>query len=189
MSNDAPSEKPRRSAYRHGDLAAAAARATFEIVEAEGAAAVSLRKVAGAVGVAHRSLYNHFDDREALLRAAAALAAADLLTALRSADDPEGLARAYLGFALSHPELYDLAMGRISGEGTQKDALRQATDQLIDRCLAVLAPDAATPDQGRRRVLRFFMLAHGGVSLHRARILAPRSDAAFLEEMAEILRA
>jgi len=32
---------------------------------------LSLREVADAVGVAHRSLYNHFRDREALLDAVA----------------------------------------------------------------------------------------------------------------------
>ena len=32
---------------------------------------LSVRQVADAVGVAHRSLYNHFEDREALLDAVA----------------------------------------------------------------------------------------------------------------------
>ena len=58
--------KPRRATYRHGNLKAAALKAASRLVAKGGHEQLSLREVADAVGVAHRSLYNHFEDREAL---------------------------------------------------------------------------------------------------------------------------
>jgi AcrR family transcriptional regulator len=63
--------KPRRATYRHGNLKAAALKAAYGLVAKAGHEDLSLREVADAVGVAHRSLYNHFRDREALLDAVA----------------------------------------------------------------------------------------------------------------------
>ena len=70
---DAPTAAPRRmrDTYRHGNLRAEAVQAAFELATADGAGALSLRAVADRVGVAHRSLYNHFADREALVDAVA----------------------------------------------------------------------------------------------------------------------
>jgi hypothetical protein len=64
--------------------------------------------------------------------------------------------------------------------------LREAADQVIDIALTVLAPKADTTDQGRRTVMRIWMLAHGGVGLHRSGVLRTRSDAAFVEELLHI---
>ncbi len=63
--------KPRRATYRHGNLKAASLKAAYGLVAKAGHESFSLREVADAVGVAHRSLYNHFRDREALLDAVA----------------------------------------------------------------------------------------------------------------------
>ena len=60
--------KPRRTTYRHGNLQAAALKAASRLVAKDGHERLSLREVAEAVGVAHRSLYNHFEHREALDR-------------------------------------------------------------------------------------------------------------------------
>src|ERR1700728_1330241 len=62
---------PARDTCRHGNLREAAVSAAFALVAAGGEPALSLRRVAEAVGVAHRSLYNHFADREALVDAVA----------------------------------------------------------------------------------------------------------------------
>jgi len=61
----------RPASYRHGNLRTAALKAATRLVAKSGHEGLSLRQVAEAVGVAHRSLYNHFEHREALLDAVA----------------------------------------------------------------------------------------------------------------------
>ena len=89
--------KPRRATYRHGNLKSAALKAATRLVAAAGHEQLSLREVAESVGVAHRSLYNHFADREALLDAVATEAYTRLAAILlhgrgASAQDILGLA-------------------------------------------------------------------------------------------------
>jgi AcrR family transcriptional regulator len=65
------SAKAARTTYRHGNLTAAALDAAYDLVARGERESSSLRQAAEAVGVVHRSLYNHFRDREALLDAVA----------------------------------------------------------------------------------------------------------------------
>src|SRR5438477_13187551 len=83
------STKPRRATYRHGNLKQAALKAATRLVAARGHEALSLREVAEDVGVAHRSLYNHFVHREALLDAVATEAYLRLAAILTKARTPE----------------------------------------------------------------------------------------------------
>jgi len=79
-----------RESYRHGAVRAEAIAAAYAQVEAGGHEQVSLRRVADALGIVHRSLYNHFDDREALLDAVAErgfIALAGLLATASGRDD------------------------------------------------------------------------------------------------------
>src|SRR5688572_13961318 len=112
---DAPSSsaaRRTRDTYRHGNLRAEAVQAAYELATADGAAALSLRAVAEKVGVAHRSLYNHFADREALVDAVAEQGFRRLAEALTTAATPGEYVRAYVGFALERPLLYALMKSR-----------------------------------------------------------------------------
>src|SRR5436305_15161283 len=102
--------KPRRASYRHGNLKAAAIKAAFRLVAKAGHEQLSLRAVADAVGVAHRSLYNHFADREALLDAVATDAYARLAAILDKA--PKDYTAQYVRFALANRALYGLITSR-----------------------------------------------------------------------------
>ena len=95
--------RPSRDSYRHGNLRAEATLAALDVVAAQGHEALSLRGVAEAVGVAHRSLYNHFSDREGLLDAVAEegfLRFGHQLQAARSTDE---YVQTYVRFALASP--------------------------------------------------------------------------------------
>ncbi|WP_410572395.1 TetR/AcrR family transcriptional regulator [Amycolatopsis sp. cmx-4-61] len=89
-----------------------------EILEREGAQAVSTRSVASAAGIRAASLYPHFGDKDGLL-AALAIHGFDLyLTdkqALAHTDDPVADMRrgwdAHVEFGLRHPALYLLMYG------------------------------------------------------------------------------
>src|SRR3977135_4526735 len=104
--------KLRRATYRHGNLKAAALKAAFALAAQAGHEQLSLREVADAVGVAHRSLYNHFADREALLDAVATDAYLRLAATLGKAETPEDYTPAYVGFALKKPTLHAIVSSR-----------------------------------------------------------------------------
>jgi len=57
--------------YHHGNLRSELKNAALEILDEEGVEAVSIRKVARNVGVAHSAPANHFKDKKALLTALA----------------------------------------------------------------------------------------------------------------------
>jgi len=97
---------PRRATYRHGNLKSASLKAATRLVAKAGHEQLSLRAVADAVGVAHRSLYNHFRDREALLDAVATEAYKRLAAILVKVNTPEDYTAKYVRFALANRALY-----------------------------------------------------------------------------------
>jgi AcrR family transcriptional regulator len=84
-------------------------------VEREGAEAVSMRRVAEAVGITAMAIYRHFVDRDGLLNALADEGFAELAGRLRGARLAGGvearltsLGEIYLEHALEHPRLFEL---------------------------------------------------------------------------------
>jgi AcrR family transcriptional regulator len=121
--------KPKRAAtrkaaltargYHHGDLRSALVAAAAELLERDGAEALSFRAVARAAGVSQAAPYNHFSGREDLLATVAeggfrALEAAQVAAAGHA---PSGLSRViglgndYLAFATARPQLFRLMFG------------------------------------------------------------------------------
>jgi AcrR family transcriptional regulator len=176
--------EPPRKPYHHGDLAAAAVRKAIETLDAGDQ--LSMRALAQAIGVAHRALFNHFPDRAAFEAAVAAHGFNALADDLAAADQPAAFLRAYAGFGLARPALYDIMMRQPHHAFGRHDALRDAADRVIATALAVLAPDESDPDVGRRAVMRVWMLAHGGVGMQRAGLLLGRPDPDFIEELVRI---
>jgi AcrR family transcriptional regulator len=170
--------------YHHGNLAQSALEEGLRVLEAD--EDFSMRAIARGVGVAHRALFNHFPDRAAFEAALSAMGFARLALDLRKASTAQAFLRGYVDFALTQSALYDLMMRQSYTGFDGNPTLREAADQVIDIALKVLAPKADTTDQGRRTVMRIWMLAHGGVGLHRSGVLRTRSDAAFVEELLHI---
>tara|TARA_R100001129_G_scaffold108146_1_gene74091 strand:- start:218 stop:880 length:663 start_codon:yes stop_codon:yes gene_type:complete len=175
-----------RTTYHHGDLKAEALRAALRAIEAGEGAVPSMRALAETLGVGHRALYNHFADREALLAAIAAEGFARLAESLGTAQDERSHLRAYIDFALKHPGLYAVMMERPYASFNDDAALSAAVDEVIAASLHAIARDGDDPDTQRRDVMRVWMLAHGGLALHRAGALKMRSDASFAEELMRI---
>src|SRR5580658_8100808 len=102
--------------YHHGDLSRALVEAARRILEAEGAAALSLRAVAREAGVSPAAPYHHFKDKTELLEAVAQggwdVLSEEIVTARRNADGAEEALRAigvaYVTFARKNPALYRL---------------------------------------------------------------------------------
>lgn len=175
-----------RSAYHHGDLAAAAVEEALRLIAADPSANLSMRALAERLGVAHRALYNHFETREALLAAVAARGFGLLADTLAPAADPPRFLAAYVRFALGRPGLYDVMTQRPYAQINADPALRAGVDRVIAVALDVLASPGADDDTRRREVMRVWMLAHGGIGLHRAGMLRLRSDTEFAEEILRI---
>ncbi|MEO0688702.1 MAG: TetR-like C-terminal domain-containing protein [Pseudomonadota bacterium] len=145
-----------------------------------------MRSLAETLGVGHRALYNHYADREALLAAIAAEGFARLADNLGAAQDEPTHLRAYVDFALNNPGLYQVMMERSYRSFNDDEALSQAVDRVIGVSLKTIARDGDDPDTQRRDVMRVWMLAHGGIALHKAGALKTRSNETFAEELLRI---
>ena len=112
-----PVKEPRP--YHHGDLRRALIAAATELLEREGAEALSFRAVARAAGVSQSAPYNHFSGKEDLLATVAetgfrALATSQAETAAHALPGEArmiALGLDYIGFAADHPQLYRLMFG------------------------------------------------------------------------------
>ena len=158
-----------REAYHHGNLRAEATRAALSILEVEGEAAVTLRRVAGAARVTHGALARPFGDRDGLLDVLADEGMSALGEAVAEAREAEAFVRAYLGFALARPRLYDLAMRRA-----------RAAPSASARLIAAAREALGGNDDGIKRV---WMTLHGGLTLRAAGALAPQDDEGFADQM------
>jgi AcrR family transcriptional regulator len=83
-------------------------RAARDLAEASGWPDVTMRRLAGQLGVSQPVLYSAFAGRQALIDAVALAGFGDLATALEAADaSPRARMKAYLDFAAAHPRVYE----------------------------------------------------------------------------------
>lgn len=100
-------------AYHHGNLRAELITRAWEVVDTDGADALSLRQLARDIGVSHGASARHFRDKQALLDALAIEGFRRLNTALvNAAASPASFERrfraagdAYVAFAVAHPAI------------------------------------------------------------------------------------
>jgi AcrR family transcriptional regulator len=88
-----------------------------ELLEEDGVDALSMRRLAGRLGIRAPSIYKHLPDKRALENALISAGFEEMAIAfddaLRVADDPVGaIATAYRDFARRHPHLYRLMTER-----------------------------------------------------------------------------
>jgi AcrR family transcriptional regulator len=91
-------------------------RAARDLAEAHGWPAVTMRRLAGKLGVTQPVLYSAFASRQALIDAVALGGFGDLAAALEAVDAaPMARMRAYLDFAAAHPRVYEAMFSLPSG--------------------------------------------------------------------------
>ena len=91
-------------------------RAARNLAESDGWAAVTMRRLAGELGVTQPVLYSAFAGRQALIDAVALDGFSDLAAALGAVDaSPMARMRAYLDFAAAHPRVYEAMFSMPSG--------------------------------------------------------------------------
>ena len=90
--------------------------AARNLAESDGWATVTMRRLAGELGVTQPVLYSAFDSREALIDAVALSGFSDIAAALEAVDvSPMARMRAYLDFAAAHPRVYEAMFTMPSG--------------------------------------------------------------------------
>jgi AcrR family transcriptional regulator len=175
--------KPRRATYRHGNLKSAALKAATRLVAAAGHEQLSLREVAEAVGVAHRSLYNHFADREALLDAVATEAYTRLAGILAKAETPQDYTAKYVRFALANRALYALMTSRPHATMKHNPPLQAAVHKVITQAMRIFCQHIESSVERRRAVMKVYITLYGGISLYTAGVLDQPSEKALIAEL------
>ena len=123
-----------------------------DLLEAEGPQALSMRRIADALGIRAPSLYKHLPDKAALEAARIADGFVELAERFEAGEpDLEGIARTYRGFAHDHPHLYRMmTAGRLP-----RERLPAGVEERAARPVVI----AAGGDPDRARAL--FAFAHG----------------------------
>jgi AcrR family transcriptional regulator len=133
------SPRPAPDLDRRRDRVLRAARA---VAESEGWPAVTMRRLAGDLGVTQPVLYTVFPSRQALVDAVALDGFAEIADALEAADaTPMARMRAYLEFAQAHPAVYEAMFSLPSGWPFAADDSPEPLHRAFAGISAVL-PDA-----------------------------------------------
>lgn len=154
--------------------------------------AVSIRAVANVVGVTPPSIYRHFADKDRLLLEVCRQRFTEFSVALEEAagDLPlkqqlEALARAYVGYAVEHPEHYRIMFMARFELSTQEYAEEMVTEgtafnHLLRVVTALVDSDMVHPQLAERGVLHVSVLlwsaVHGLASLFVAKPGLPWPD-------------
>jgi AcrR family transcriptional regulator len=187
MRNAPKPPRPERAAYRHGHLREASIAAAFRLIAEGGEAALSLRRVADAVGVAHRSLYNHFADREALVDAVAEEGFGALAAALREAATRADFVKAYVRFVLANPNLYRVMTGRPISVILRKADLWRAIQLSAAESARLFGEPNADPIQNRRVVSKVLILLYGGISMYQQGLLDVGGEDELIAELQSMI--
>jgi AcrR family transcriptional regulator len=175
MMSDRPSAPPRKQrsrSYHHGNLRSALLEAAFEELGVTSLRELSLRNLAGRVGVSHAAPYRHFRNKGALLSALGeeghrslrdAISGAVALAPPGAQSGAHAAALAYVRFALESPSRYALLLGEESG------AMREAAGATFDLLGRVVAVEGRSPNAQRALGTLVWALLHGLAELCFAR--------------------
>jgi AcrR family transcriptional regulator len=162
---------------------AATVKVARRLLETEGPDALTMRRIAGEIGIQAPSLYKHYPDKRALEAAVIAEGLSEFGAAMEKAlagtgEPVRALARAYRAFALRHPHLYKLMN---DGE-LPRDLLPPGLEDAVARPIITVF--------GHRALARVaWGLAHGLVSLELAGRFPPDADLDRVwSEAVEVLR-
>jgi AcrR family transcriptional regulator len=192
-----PALRKRKGSYHHGNLRRALIDAALELIEKEGAAALSLRAAARRAGVSAAAPYRHFASREALLAAVAEegfrLLGEKIRRAIAAHDDParrlgeSGIA--YVLFAAAQPSRYNIMFSPELADRTAHPSLEAAADDTSRLLLGAVrdyqeAGWMESRDPGEL-VLSAWSSVHGLASLITSgHVRAPGSDPDRIEQIA-----
>jgi AcrR family transcriptional regulator len=166
----------RRDSYHHGDLKRALTGAALSLVAERGPKGFTLTETARRAGVSAAAPYRHFADKAHLLATVAEQGFLDLHAALiadaAAASEPAGklieIGRAYVRWAVGHPDQYRVMFGADTDK-TQYPSLAVAAGQafgnLLDAIAGCQAAGLLRGEHPREAAGPLWSLVHGIASL------------------------
>lgn len=166
----------RRGSYHHGDLKRALTSAALSLVAEKGPKGFTLTEAARRAGVSAAAPYRHFADKAELLAAVAEQGFhelhADLAAAADRVSDPKErvveLGRAYVRWAIGHPDHYQVMFGAESLKAEQPSmamAGEQAFGDLLDAITKCQEAGIVADRDPREVAAPLWSLVHGIASL------------------------
>lgn len=166
----------RRQSYHHGDLKRALTSAALSLVAEKGPKGFTLTEAARRAGVSAAAPYRHFADKAELLAAVAEQGFRALHVALGTAgvrvSDPKDrvveLGRAYVQWAIAHPDHYQVMFGAESLKAEQPGlavAGEQAFGDLLDAIVKCQEARIVEDRDPREVAAPLWSLVHGVASL------------------------
>ncbi|HEY6925252.1 MAG TPA: TetR/AcrR family transcriptional regulator [Steroidobacteraceae bacterium] len=155
-------------------------RAALRLLEKEGAEAVTMRRLARAIGITPMAIYHHFPTREALLRAVVDREFGEFLGELGkvpTADTAEEqivhALDAYVEYALSRPQIFDYVFSNPREDARRypedfRARLSPTLNPLADAVAKLMDEGALLRDDIWEVTLELWAHAHGYVALYRA---------------------
>jgi AcrR family transcriptional regulator len=192
--NTVHSSRPHRESQREAALTAARG-----ILEAEGLAALTARRLAGVLGCSVGTLYNLFDSFDALVVQLNLATLAELELALAAAALPgasaeeaaQSLAAAYLAHTTRHRRRWAAVLEANAAQRSgQPDAMRDSTArlvELVEQALAPIFPPEAAPGTARLAAAVLWTGLEGIAALSTVGNLALVAPGADASSMARLL--
>lgn len=168
--------KIRRDRYHHGDLKRALTSAALSLVAERGPKGFTLTEAARRAGVSAAAPYRHFTDKADLLATVAEQGFLELHAALsagaevaaRPPDKLIAIGRAYVRWAVGHPDQYRVMFGADTGKAQHPSlavAAGQAFGNLLDAIAGCQAAGLLRGRQPREAAGPLWSLVHGIASL------------------------
>jgi len=136
-----------RKSYHHGNLKEELLRAAIKIIAKDGVRGLRLRQVAGAAGASHAAVYRHFANKEDLLASIAEDGFAGLVSQVEDYQSRSGpglrrryleSGRAYVDFAVSHPEQFRIMFSGIIPNRESYPALEKAAEKSFGQLVSIV---------------------------------------------------
>lgn len=167
---------PQPGSYHHGNLRTALIDEASRVLESDGVEALSLRRLAKQLGVSHAAPGHHFANRAELLAELAADGFGGLADAMEEAmaisEPPRWLTetgKAYVRFALAHPQRYRLmfASQLMTGDCPTRllDESSRAFTDLLTAVHRGIPPGSAATSRMNPDELGAWSIVHGAVML------------------------
>ena len=168
-----------RDANAHNGMRPALIEAAARLIATEGAAGLTLRRVAEEVGTSTMAIYTHFGGMPELRRAVRREGFARLaehLGQVRESEDPVAdlalLGRAYYENALSNPHLYRVMFGEQPLDEADAAARTETFDVLVGAVRRCVDLGRFSPADPAELATQFWAVGHGAVSLQLAQLLS-----------------
>ena len=161
-----------RQNYHHGNLREALVDTALKSLECQRAGDISLRKLAGKLGVDHTAVYRHFKNRDALLAAMIEVGYRALNEAMAQAWQTDAswqervklVVKAYAEYARANPNLFEIMFGGALDE-SKYPALQQlsieGTNMFVTYIELAQADGMLTGDAPDQVALNICMVCHG----------------------------